>query len=465
MTVLGNLAVFAALVTSLVSLIAYYRVASAKASSLNSARLWLKFSAACVGVAALTLLVSILRHDFSNGYVYSYSSRSLPLHFLISSFYAGQEGSFLFWVLCTAVLALTVARYSSQRKTEQWVMPVVMGVQSFLLLLVLAKSPFRNVWDMFPDMAVGQVPPDGKGLNPLLQNFWMVIHPPVLFLGFAGMAIPFSYAIAALWKKHYSLLSDQGLPWILFSTLILGLGIMLGAYWAYGVLGWGGYWGWDPVENSSLVPWITGIALIHTLLAQRRAMRFIRTSFLLAILSFLLVLYSTFLTRSGILGDASVHSFVDPGATVYWLLIAFMVIVAALGLGMMYMRRGDLGAPKTETALVSRESALGAGAVVLLLSALVILFGTSLPIFSRIRVEPSFYDSTNIPVVIVMALLIGFSLYVQWRMDDGKDVLRRSWKSLGASLVVTAVLYVTRSSQRRRAIVRVLSFVRACREH
>ena len=320
-------------------------------------------------------------------------------------------------------------------------MTVVMGIQSFLLLLVVAKSPFRQVWEMFGNIPVGQTPPDGRGLNPLLQNLWMVVHPPVLFLGFAGMAIPFSYAIAALWKKHYSLLSEQGLPWILFATLVLGLGIMLGAYWAYGVLGWGGYWGWDPVENSSLVPWITGIALLHTTLAQRRSMKYLKTNVLLAILSFVLVLYSTFLTRSGILGDASVHSFVDPGASVYWLLIAFMTGVAALGAGMVYIRRADLVASKTEVVILNRESALGAGAVVLLLSALVILFGTSLPIFSTTRVEPSFYDSTNIPVVIIMALLIGFSLCVQWRMDDGKHVLRRAWKSLAASSFISAALF------------------------
>jgi cytochrome c-type biogenesis protein CcmF len=441
MTVLGNLAVIASLVTSLVSAFRYYRVAAANASSLRPARLWLRISVASICVASLALLALILRHDFANAYVYSYSSRSLPLHYLISSFYAGQEGSFLFWALCSGILALIVMRYSAQRKTECWVMTVVMGIQSFLLLLVVAKSPFRQVWEMYGNIPVGQTPPDGRGLNPLLQNLWMVVHPPVLFLGFAGMAIPFSYAIAALWKKHYSLLSEQGIPWILFATLVLGLGIMLGAYWAYGVLGWGGYWGWDPVENSSLIPWITGIALLHTMLAQRRSMKYLKTNVLLAILSFVLVLFSTFLTRSGILGDASVHSFVDPGASVYWLLIAFMTGVAALGAGMVYIRRADLVAPKTEVVIFNRESALGAGAVVLLLSALVILFGTSLPIFSTMRVEPSFYDSTNIPVVIVMGLLIGFSLCVQWRMDDGKHMLRRAWKSLAASSFISAALF------------------------
>ena len=440
MTVLGNWVVFVALVASLLSTINYYRVASAKSPTLKSARLWLRVSSLGVLLASILLLVLILRHDFTNQYVYSYSSRSLPLHYLVSTFYAGQDGSFLFWALCSTGIALVVRSYTSRRGTEPWVMTVLVGVQAFLLLLVLAKSPFRFVWEVFPGVSPDHVPADGRGLNPLLQNFWMVFHPPVLFLGFAAMAVPFSFAVAALWKKSYNLLSDQAIPWVLIAVVILAVGIMLGAYWAYGVLGWGGYWGWDPVENSSLVPWVTGIALTHTLLAQRRSQKYLKTNIALAVISFLLVLYSTFLTRSGILGDASVHSFVDPGATVYWLLILFMLVVAALGLGLLVARRKELSAKGTETALLSRESALGAGAILLLVSALVILFGTTLPIFSTIRVEPSFYDRANFPIAIVMGLLIGFGLYVQWATDNGKEVLARSWKALVASLLVSSVL-------------------------
>jgi cytochrome c-type biogenesis protein CcmF len=190
---------------------------------------------------------------------------------------------------------------------------------------------------MFPQAPL-TVPPDGRGLNPLLQNFWMVIHPPVLFIGFASMAAPFSLAIAGLWKKDFAILSRQGFPWVLVATSVLGLGIMLGAYWAYGVLGWGGYWGWDPVENSSLVPWLTGIALLHTMLAQLRTGKYARTNIALAIVSFILVIYSTFLTRSGILGDASVHAFTDPGAVVYWLLLSILVLLTVGGGALMVQR-------------------------------------------------------------------------------------------------------------------------------
>jgi cytochrome c-type biogenesis protein CcmF len=229
---------------------------------------------------------------------------------------------------------------------------------------------------------------------------------------------------------------------LLTATALLGLGIMLGAYWAYGVLGWGGYWGWDPVENSSLVPWITGIALLHTMLAQLRTGKYVRTNFTLAIISFLLVIYSTFLTRSGILGDASVHSFTDPGATVYWLLVAFMVLITGSGIAAMVARRRELVPPATDTMILSRETSLATGSLALILSAAVILFGTSLPIFSTTRVEPSFYDTTHFPIAIAIGLLIGFSLFTQWEMQDGRESLRRSATSIGISLLLVAVLFV-----------------------
>ena len=440
MTVLGNLVVLLALIASVLGTVQYYRAVSS-ASVLGSARLWVRLSGVGVLLASILLLILLLRHEFANGYVYSYSSRSLPLHFLISSFYAGQEGSFLFWALCAALISFVLMRSTRRHKNEASVMAVYMGVQSFLLMLLFVKTPFISVWDKIAQIPAGQVPADGSGLNPLLQNFWMVIHPPVLFIGFAAMAVPFSFAVAGLWKKNYTLIATQAFAWVLGGVLVLGLGIMLGAYWAYGVLGWGGYWGWDPVENSSLVPWITGVALIHTILVQRRSQKFIRTSHFLALVSFILVVYSTFLTRSGVLGDSSVHSFTDPGAAAYWLLLAFLVALSFVGFGLLRARWDQLKVAQTAAPMMSRETALGAGAIALILSAIVILFGTSLPIFSATTVEPSFYDSTNLPIAIAMALLIGLSLYFQWGVDEAREVLRRAWKTFLASAVVTGALW------------------------
>lgn len=447
MTVLAFWITVIAFLTSLAATLNYYRNASHRRFILYPARVWLRLSVASILAASVLLLALILRNDFSNGYVYSYSDRSLPFHFLLSSFWAGQEGSFLFWALCSSLIALWLSRFTAKRKSEPFVMGVFMALQSFLLLLLIAKSPFKYVWEMIPNFPANQIPADGNGLNPLLQNFWMVIHPPVLFVGFAAMAVPFSFAVAGLWRKQYQEWVAQAFPWILFAAVSLGLGLMLGAYWAYGVLGWGGYWGWDPVENSSLVPWITSVALIHTLLAQRRSQKFVRTNFFLAIISFFLVVYSTFLTRSGILGDSSVHSFTDPGSTVYSLLVAFLAFIAVLGFGLMYVRRKELKPQAAEAGFVSRETALGAGTIALLLSAAVVLFGTSLPIVSKTTVEPSFYDQTHLPIGIALGLLIGFSLFLQWGVDDWKSMLKRSLNSLGASLIITALLWFIGAQQ------------------
>ena len=442
MTVLGHWMLILALVATGASAIMYSRAATKGAKLIVIPRRLLILGTACIVLASILLLALLLSHDFSNGYVFSYSDRSLPLHYLVSTFYAGQEGSFLFWALCSGLIALALVRYARQKNDEPWVMTVYMAVQAMFLLLLVAKSPFRSIWEMFPEAPAGRLPLDGRGLNPLLQNFWMVIHPPILFLGFAAMAVPFSLAIGGLWKKEYTILISRGFPWVLTATSVLGLGIMLGAYWAYGVLGWGGYWGWDPVENSSLLPWLTGIALLHTMLAQLRTGKYVRTNFVLAIVSFFLVIYSTFLTRSGVLGDSSVHSFTDPGATVYWLLLAFLLLIAVAGVWAMALRRKELKPVAMDTMILSRETSLWAGSLALILSAVVVLFGTSLPLFSKTRVEPSFYDTTHLPIAIVIALLIGFSLYTQWEMQDGIDTLKRSLKTLLASLLVTAVLVV-----------------------
>jgi len=442
MTVLGQWVLIVAGAFSLFSAVRYFQASSRGTSSLTAPRLLMTTSTALVLIASALLAALILTHDFSNGYVFGYSDRSLPLHFLVSSFYAGQQGSFLFWVLCSSLIAVGLSTFMRRRNAEAEVMAVFMAVQTILIALTLAKSPFHSVWSMYPNIPAGQIPADGRGLNPLLQNFWMVIHPPVLFIGFALMAVPFSQAIAALWKSERKFLAAHALSWMLMTVSVLGLGIMLGAYWAYGVLGWGGYWGWDPVENSSLIPWLTGVALVHTLVAQRRTGKYVRTNLLLAIVSFFLVIYSTFLTRSGILGDASVHAFADAGAEVYWLLLGFMIAIVLTG-SLLLALRWKAFAPEAGTGgWLSREVMLAAGAVALLLTGLVVLFGTSLPIFSSTRVEPSFYDTTTLPLAVAIALLIALSLNTQWEDHDVQFTTRRAWKTLLAALLVTAVLFV-----------------------
>ncbi len=442
MTVLGHWLILLAVATSVASAVLYFRAATTSNRSTRLPRLLLFGGAGAVVLASAVLLTLILRHDFSNGYVYSYSDRSLPLHYLLSTFYAGQEGSFLFWALCAMVIGLFLARFTAKEKIEPYVMTVYMAVTAGLLLLVMVKSPFRSFWEMVSGAPAGFIPEDGRGLNPLLQNFWMVIHPPVLFIGFAAMAVPYSFAIAGLWTRTQDLLVNRALAWILFASAVLGLGIVLGAYWAYGVLGWGGYWGWDPVENSSLIPWIVGIALVHTAIAQRRTGKYVRTNHLLAVAVYVFVVYSTFLTRSGILGDASVHSFTDPGSTVYAMLLGYLVLLGVAAAALMLLRWKGFAAPEAGAGFLTRETALGIGALVLMISSVIILFGTSLPIFSTTRVEPSFYDATNLPVGILMGLLIGLSLYLQWESQEGVGFLRGTWKAAAAALLATIVLAI-----------------------
>jgi cytochrome c-type biogenesis protein CcmF len=282
----------------------------------------------------------------------------------------------------------------------------------------------------------------GKGLNPLLQNFWMQIHPSILFTGFAMSAVPFSFALAAILKNEYRDWVKQAMPWALAGTCILGLAIMLGGYWAYGVLGWGGYWGWDPVENSSLVPFIIGVASIHTILVQKKTQdkgggsRFVKTNLILSIMIFIMVLYSTFLTRSGILGDASVHSFAEPGMAVYLFLIIFLGLFSVIGIGGIIYRWKFLTEHFSfEENILSRELALFTGSVALIAAAIIVAVGTSAPIFGT-TVQTSFYNELNLPIAIIIGFLNGTSILLKWKHTEGKQL----WKQSQLAVICTVVL-------------------------
>ena len=405
--------------------------------------------------SAAYLLYLIITHQFQFTYVWNYSSKDLPINLLASTFYAGQEGSFHLWAFMMSVLGIFLMAYLKVRDRdnssnhqidvdksnyEPFVMVTFTLIQSFLLFILIIKSPYLYVWESFPkDVSIGFVPEDGRGLNPLLQNFWMTIHPPILFTGFSSLAIPFCFAIAALIKNRYDRWLKLVLPWTLFSGMVLGVGIMLGGFWAYGVLGWGGYWGWDPVENSSFVPWIVIVAAIHSMIAEEKTGKFKKTSLLLAITAFILVLYSTFLTRSGILGDASVHSFVDPGQEVYLFLVVFLSLFGGGGLALILFRWKNLSAVKSEPAnILSRESAVFVGAITLCATALVIAVGTSWPIFSKGTVDPAFYNKMNLPLAILIAAINGISILLAWKHTEEK----RFFKSLYLPLTLTGVVTI-----------------------
>ncbi|NCS90121.1 MAG: cytochrome c biogenesis protein CcsA [Ignavibacteria bacterium] len=493
---IGSIVLTLALVSSVVSMVMYFLSFRGYNNTLNIGRIAYHAMTMLVIIASTILLYSILTHDYSLKYVYSYSSNELPAGILAATFWAGQEGSFMLWLLLTAIVGLFLQSYSAKRgDLEPRVMAVFSFAITFLLIMVspMFKNPFEAIWAepifinvkdiasaffnmpwlqsfMFSDpqtsqnfvkvnsdlfavlqangIAMKDFVIDGRGLNPQLLNFWMQIHPPILFLGFSMATAPFAFAMAALMKNDYKDWVRQSMPWVLSGMGILGLGIMMGGYWAYEMLGWGGYWAWDPVENSSLIPWLIGVASIHTLLVQKKSQgkggigKFAKTNLILAILTYVLVLYSTFLTRSGVLGDASVHSFVDPGMFVYLFLVVFIGSFFLLGFGTIAYRWKYLNEQvQAEENILSRDLALFTATIVLCASALIVFVGTSAPLFGS-SVETSFYDEMHIPIAIIIGLLNGLSLLLKWKHTEGKGLIRKSVVPVVLAILTTALVVI-----------------------
>ncbi|RLE33562.1 MAG: hypothetical protein DRJ61_06990 [Acidobacteria bacterium] len=390
-------------------------------------------------VASALLMLLILTHDYRLAYVYAYSDNSLPLNYLISTFWGGQEGSFLLWAFCGVLLGLPLLRFA--RVYESRVMIFYNLTLLSLVVLLLKQDPFRFHQGLTP----GMLPMDGTGLNPLLQNPWMVIHPPVMFVGYASLAIPFSFALAALWMRRYDEWVKISMPWVLLSVGTLGTAIMMGGYWAYETLGWGGYWGWDPVENASLVPWLVTVALVHGFLLQRARKRFRRLNLILAIAAYLLVVYATFLTRSGVLSDFSVHSFIDLGISGW--LIFNIVFFLVLSVVMLAWRWCEIPSAEGDEPFFSRTIFFVLGILMLILIALVVLFGTSAPLITRLwmanpaQVGPDFYNGLGFWLAIVLALVLGATPFLAWHRVR-KDIESRLGGVMAASVGMIAVAAV-----------------------
>jgi cytochrome c-type biogenesis protein CcmF len=391
--------------------------------------------ATLITIASMLLMHSILNHEFVYSYVTQYSSRDLPLLYLISSFWAGQEGSFLLWVLLGAWLGI-VLMYKAGGMEPQ-VMIIYNLNNFFLMILLIKQSPFRML---------NYVPPDGSGLNMLLQDPWMAIHPPVVFLGYAAFTIPFAYAVAALWRRDYDQWIKPGLPWAVFAFVSLGAGIIIGGYWSYKVLGWGGYWGWDPVENASLLPWLAGMALMHGMILQQTRHKLRKTNFALAAFSFILVIYCTFLTRSGVLADFSVHSFTDLGITGW--LVLFMIVFVAISLFFLVTRAKEIPTSKEDQtpAFFSREFGLIAAMILFCLSTVVTGLGTSAPLITRMlekasKVSTDFYVDTNLPLAILMLMLLSLVPIMRWgRNSFSKLAPKLIWAVIGALVTGAAIV-------------------------
>ncbi len=432
MYVPGTILLWLAFLLGVASTVTYWLSINAPDRWRTQARQTYVLMTTAVVVVSGLLMYLLVTHDYRLHYVWAYSDNLLPTHYLISTFWGGQEGSFLLWILCGALLGLPLIRYA--RAYEARVMVVYNLTLLSLLTLLLRQDPFR----FHEGLTAGMIPMDGQGLNPLLQNPWMVIHPPIMFVGYASLAIPFAFAIAALWMKRYDEWTKVSMPWVLVSLATLGTAIMLGGYWAYETLGWGGYWGWDPVENASLVPWLATLALTHGMLLQRGRNRFRRLNLVLAVSAFLLVVYATFLTRSGVLADFSVHSFVDLGITGW--LIFIMGFFLVLSVGMLAWRWRGIPSEVGQEPFMSRTIFFVVGILLTILIGLVVLFGTSAPLLSRLwgepaQVGPDFYNRMGFWLAVVFAAFLGGTPFLGW-----SRARKGAGRKLAIVLAVTALL-------------------------
>jgi len=466
---LGHLFVIASLVTSLVAAFAYWK--SFYCSDNIKKEGWRKNARAAFyahGLSVLgvvTVLFTIIyQHYFEYHYAYSHSSLHLPSQYMVSCFWEGQEGSFLLWMFWQAILGVMLMR--TKHGWEAPVMIVFALVQAFLASMILGvviplvafkigSSPFILLRDALSDpifkMNPDFIPKDGHGLNPLLQNYWMVIHPPTLFLGFALTLPPFAFCIAGLWQKKYSEWIKPALPWALVGGAILGLGILMGGYWAYETLSFGGYWNWDPVENAVYVPWLVLIASIHVMMTYKNSGSALKASIILNIAVFILILYSTFLTRSGILGDASVHSFTDLGLSGQLLLYLLFFTVAAIVLGA--IRWKQIPTTEKEISTYSREFWVFLGATTLCLMGFQVLMPTSIPVYNKIielfgghsNLAPpanqiEFYSKFQLWFGVAVALISGTGQFFWWKKMDKGKLKKELIAPILISLVVFAII-------------------------
>jgi len=391
-------------------------------------------------VAALALWRGIIGHDFNIEYVAAYTSRNLPTGFLVSALWAGQKGSLLFWAVVLSLFGALAQWLTSRRYAD--LLPYVAGVTSiavafFVCVMLFAANPFDRL---------AFTPADGRGLNPQLQNIGMIVHPPMLYLGYISITVPFAFAIAALLSGRL----DTGWihairKWTLVSWLFLSIGITLGMWWAYVELGWGGYWAWDPVENASLLPWLTMTAFLHSVMIQEKRGMLKRWNLMLIVGTFLLSIFGTFITRSGVI--ASVHSFTQ--SNVGWFFLGFLIVSAVLSYTLLYTRWPKLEADTRLESVLSREAAFLFNNLLLVGIAFSVLWGTLFPILSeavkgtKITVGPPFFNRVNVPLGLLLLGLTGVGPLIAWRHASSANLKRQFVAPTAVGLLVLAACLAT----------------------
>ncbi|MCG9899989.1 MAG: cytochrome c biogenesis protein CcsA [Hydrotalea sp.] len=466
---IGHFFVILSFVASLIATGAFYKAQYAigleKTNWLKIARLSFLLETVAVLGKFITLYYIISHHLFEYKYAWTHSDLQLQTEYLLSCFWEGQEGSFMLWSFWHCVLGWILIWKAGE--WEPGTMTVISFAQFALASMLLGlyffgskvgSNPFvlmRNENMIKPEnFPVGfdangvlradylQFIKNGQGLNTLLQNYWMVIHPPVLFLGFATTIVPFAYAMAGLMKKQHHWIKPA-IPWAAFSAAMLGTGIMMGAAWAYESLSFGGYWAWDPVENASLVPWLTLVAGLHTNVIYKNSGYSLRSTYFFYIITFSLILYSTFLTRSGVLGDTSVHAFTDLGMNTQLLLFVLVFLIPALYLFIRNYKQ--IPAIHKEENTYSREFWMFIGSLVLFLSGMVIIAKTSVPVYNKLfgtsiappeDVEFS-HNQIQIFVAIVIGLLTAFTQYLKYKDTPKAFLGKKIWIPTVLSVLIS----------------------------
>ncbi len=396
---------------------------------------------ALLGIGMLALVYSFIVRDFSVLYVANNSNSKLPFFYTVSAVWGGHEGSLLLWVFILSVFS-TLAVWLHWR-TQPTIMPYLIGVEcaiifGFLCLIVFLSSPFER---LLP------VPLEGKDLNPLLQDPAMVMHPPMLYMGYVGFSIPFSFAMAALFSGR---LGEEWIKvtqrWTTFAWMCLTTGILLGGYWAYYELGWGGYWGWDPVENASFMPWLVGTAYLHSVLVQEKRKMFKVWNLFLIIVTFSLSLIGTFLVRSGVL--TSVHSFAtDPERGLY--ILIFVGTIIGIAFGALILRSAKLKSQVELDSLISRESIFLFNNLFFLVAAATVFLGTLYPLIletfggGKVTVGPPYYNAVFMPIALGLLFLMGIGPYIPWRKASVANLKKSFSIPLIAGAVMVALLAVT----------------------
>jgi cytochrome c-type biogenesis protein CcmF len=392
-------------------------------------------------ISNIALVYELMRDNFRLEYIASYSSKDTPPLYKFTALWGGQAGSLLFWSLTLA--SFSAAALWMARKRDNTLVPYAAAIFAFVIFFFLLMNNFyTNPFELLPpDVFV----PDGRGLNPLLQNIGMAIHPPLLYIGYIGFVVPFAFAMAALFTGRLdNLWLNSTRNWTLFSWLFLTAGIVIGMAWAYVELGWGGYWGWDPVENASLIPWLTATAYIHSVIIQQKKDMFKIWNLVLIILTFLLTILGTFITRSGLI--SSVHAFGE--SEIGYLFLKFMGIITVVSLAFFLINLKKLKSSRHLESPLSRESSFLLNNIILLAMAFAVLYGTLLPTFTellhgaKITVGPPFFNKINIPIGLALLALMAYAPLFAWRRISVNGFIRKALIPTAASLILLLVLLI-----------------------